>query len=139
LKKGGEISKKILLIGKLSIIKKIVVLTQFENNTELYNLALADVMPNGTFSDTTQPRNQDTEKVIATVLQIIFQFFTKFPDKLIYFEGNSPERTRLYRIVISKEISKIQDYLKVYGVVNGQLEEYKRNKYYEAYVISKKM
>lgn len=117
-------------------VKKVVVITPFHDNPDIFNLALADAFPDGSYSDKSVTNNDDMEKVMATVIRTVLRFFERHPTKLVYIEGSTAERTRLYRIVISREISEIEKTFAVFGLLNDNMEIFKKNQNYEAFVIA---
>ncbi len=84
-------------------------------NELIYNLALVDVMPDGSLVDNVISDNGDMPKVIATVIQTMFAFFTHYPDKQIYFQGSDEARTRFYRILIGRELEQARKLFLIYG------------------------
>lgn len=88
-------------IGKRGVFDKVVFFTPLSPDT--HNLALVDYEPaTKDYNDRSVTDNGDMTEVIATVISIIQEFLASNPDQKIYFEGNSPARTRLYQIAISK-------------------------------------
>lgn len=63
-------------------------------------------------------------------------FFERYPTKMIYFEGSTPERTRLYQIVIAREHPEIEKVFSVYGISNSTLEPFLKNQNYSAFDIA---
>jgi hypothetical protein len=118
-------------------VQKIVVLTssQFKN---VFNLALLDVLDSGSVSDSIDTRNGDMREVMATVISIIDDFLTDYPDKWIMFKGSDDRRHRLYRVIIAREIEFIRKRFDVFGQSNsGILEVFELNKDYTIYFITK--
>ncbi|MFN3849876.1 MAG: DUF6934 family protein [Spirosomataceae bacterium] len=95
-------------VSNQKTVRKIVVYTPFQDNPDVFNLALADALSDGSYSDKTVTNNEDMEKVMATVIRTMLRFFEKYPTKMVYVEGSTAERTRLYRIIISRELSEIE-------------------------------
>jgi len=62
-------------VSSYKIVKKVVVFSPIQGNPDLYNLALVDVLADGSFSDKIVTDNKDLHKVIATVTRIILIFF----------------------------------------------------------------
>jgi hypothetical protein len=60
-------------VGLKTIPKKI--LYQKTNRNPFYNLALIDVLDDGTFDDKIESKNGDMEKIMATVAQTLPLFF----------------------------------------------------------------
>ena len=125
-------------VSEEKTISKIITYSPLPDDPEIYNLALGDILLNGEVSDLTVSNNSDMEKVIATVVRTIFNFFEKHPENAIYFKGSSPERTRLYRIIISKELNEAQKLFNFYGIINGNLEYFSQNRPYQAFIITLK-
>ncbi|SDG87450.1 hypothetical protein SAMN04487996_124107 [Dyadobacter soli] len=87
-------------------IRKAVLFTEFQYSNGLFNLALLDVLPNGELSDIASPENNlDLEKVMSTVSQCIRIFLERYPYAEIKIQGNTPAKSRLYRMVLGKELS----------------------------------
>jgi hypothetical protein len=122
-------------ISDLKIIRKIIAYSPFPDNPNLFNLALGDLLANGEVSDMSVSNNSDMEKVIATVIQTMFHFFKKHPDCLIYIIGSTAERTRLYRIIIAREITEANKYFQIYGVIESEIESFHPNRSYDSFVI----
>ena len=69
----------------------------------LYNLAFGDKDPEtGDINDLAISNNGDMEKVLATVVSALYIFFDKHPDAMVYATGSTQERTRLYRMGITR-------------------------------------
>lgn len=105
---------------------------------DFYNLALGDVRIDGSLDIFSKTNNGDLEKIMATVIQTMLIFLNRYPNAKVFFTGSTPARTRLYQIVLAKEITKVTDFLTVLGLYDESLEPFEANKTYEAFVISKK-
>ncbi len=117
-------------------VPKAAVLSQL--TTDIFNIALLDVLEDGTLSDDLLvTNNQDLRMVMATVMRIVDDFLTRFPDKTVFFQGSDDRRTRLYRIVIGRELHLIQTRFRVLGVIDEQPEVFSANKPYEGFYINK--
>jgi hypothetical protein len=89
-------------VGLKIIPKKI--LYQNTSRKPYYNLALVDVLEDGTFDDKVESKNGDMEKIMATVAQSLPLFFEQNPEAIVLFKGSDERRTRLYQIIINKEM-----------------------------------
>lgn len=125
-------------VSTIQTIRKIVVFSPLPENPEIFNLALGDYLQDGTISDLTVSNNSDMEKVMATVIQTMFRFFEKYPDNFLYFKGSTPQRTRLYRIIISRELSEAHKVFELYGAIDEKLEPFKENRPYDFFIIALK-
>lgn len=54
---------------------------------------------------------------------------------MVYIEGSTAERTRLYQIIIAREISEIEKIFTIYGLLDSVLEPFQKNQNYNAFVI----
>lgn len=102
-----------------------------------YNLALLDVLQDGSLCDVAETRNGDFKKVLATVIRIVHHFLERNPKCLVMFLGSDPRRHRMYRIIINREIKEISKSFKVWGGNGDFSEHFQSNKEYEYYLIEK--
>jgi hypothetical protein len=56
---------------------------------------------NGELDDLVRNDNQDRNKILATIAVIVYEFTSIYPEKMVFFAGSTPERTRLYKIAIT--------------------------------------
>jgi hypothetical protein len=144
-------------VGK-ETIEKIVVYQQFpltkvielglNEDFEVYNLAFGDrIAGTDNFTDENISNNGDSDKVLATVIYTIFDFWKHNPNTLVWFEGSDPEdqngikkglRTRLYQRKMERFIEDIEAVAYILGKYNNQLEEFVKGKKYDAFLIIKK-
>jgi hypothetical protein len=144
-------------VGK-ETIEKIVVYQQFppikvaelglNEQLEVYNLAFGDrITGTDDFTDESISNNGDSDKVLATVINTIFDFWKHNPNTLVWFEGSDPEdqngikkglRTRLYQRKIERFIGDIEEEVYILGKYNNQLEEFVKGKKYDAFLIIRK-
>jgi len=124
-------------IGRNGISKKKIVYSSLEEIPDLYSLSLFEVLEDGTLDVYAESKNQDLPKIMATVIRTMVDFFEKYPTKKIAFSGSTPERTRLYRIVINKLSVSARNQFKIDGIKeSGDFEDFSPNQTYYAYVIS---
>jgi hypothetical protein len=108
--------------------------------SSVFNLALLDVLADGQESDITVTNNDDLPTVLATVIQIIDHFLAKFPGTFVMFRGSDARRTRLYRLVINRELATLDQKFRVIGQLDtGQLENFQPDKNYKQFYISRKV
>lgn len=118
-------------------VKKVVVFSE-RGNGGVYNLALLDVLENGQYSDLSETNNNDFRMVMATVIDILKDFLNEFPDKIVTFKGSDERRQRLYRIIIARELTTINESFNVFGLINKNIEEFEQNIKYELFIIKKR-
>lgn len=101
----------------------------------IYNLALVDVKPDGSFDDMSVSNNQDMETIIATVIRTIQVFLTFQPTAKVFFMGSTPSRTRLYRGIINKYLAQAEQIYETHGIIDWVNEPFEGHKNYEVFLI----
>lgn len=104
----------------------------------LYNLALVDIMSDGTASDLSVSNNQDMPKVLATVFRALLYFFDKNPQSKVLIQGSTKSRTRLYQMAIVKYLSEIEHKFSIWGFIEEDFENFVKGKNYEGFIIGQK-
>ena len=122
--------------GKQSIQKIVLLMDTSEPN--LFQLSLADILDDGSFDFLNISNNGDFEKVMATVAQIIMVFFKQNPEAVVAFTGSTPQRTRLYRIVLVRELHQISNRFLVKGLTDDGFVDFEPDKDYAGFVIYRK-
>lgn len=105
-----------------------------------YNLSFGDWDDEtGNIDDFIISNNKDAEQVLATVAATVISFTNLFPESIIYSEGSTDSRTRLYQIGINKYWHEISALFEVYGLIEDEgLVRFERNKRYKAFVVRRK-
>jgi hypothetical protein len=134
------------------IITKRVIYSKFDNPEDIglscdsivYNLGFGDFNEQtGELDDQIISKNGDTEQVLATVADTVFDFWIEYPDALIFFIGSIPEgekarRTRLYQMKINRYFAEISSIVDVSGFTENRWETLSKDKNYIAFLISQK-
>jgi hypothetical protein len=124
--------------GPKGRIRKVVQYVEL-GNSGIYNLGFGDkIGETDAFDDKTVTNNGDGEKVLATVASTLYDFFEHHPKAFVVAKGSNPVRTRLYRISISNALEAIKKDFRVAGSVDNNWEEFKPNRDYTAFLITKK-
>lgn len=101
----------------------------------IYNIALSDVDEfTGELSDTAVSNNNDTRKILTTVVATIYDFFKSHQDALLFIKGNTHSRTRLFRRAITIYFDKISADFAVYGQMDGAWELFVSGEDYSAFL-----
>ena len=121
-------------------IKKIIRFSpQNVNGTTYFNLAFGDWNEEKKqLDDQAISNNQDRTKILATVASTILDFTSNFPDIMIYAQGSTPARTRLYQMGITLNWTEIDPLLHVYGFVNDHWQPFEKNINYQAFFVMRK-
>lgn len=138
LKSGQELEVfEFTSVGPKGRISKII--QYFPTNyKDLYNLGFGDKnMVTGEIDDTIISNNQDSEKVLATVIATLFVFTDKHPEAMIYATGSTKTRTRLYRMGITKYLDEARQNFEVYGELEDDWEEFQKDKEYNGFLVKR--
>ncbi len=104
-----------------------------------YNLAFGDKnLESGDIDDTVVSNNGDSEQVLATVVSAVFAFTEEQKDAWVYATGSSKSRTRLYRMGISKYFGEVKDDFLIFGLRNGEWEDFTKEVEYTAFLVRRK-
>jgi hypothetical protein len=105
----------------------------------LYNLAFGDKdLITGEIDDNVVSDNNDSEKVLATVVAAVYKFTGKYPGVWIYATGSTKARTRLYRMGLTKYLPEIEEDFDLYGQKQEEWENFKKGVEYEAFLVQRK-
>lgn len=104
-----------------------------------YNLAFGDQdFESGELDDLAISNNEDSERVLATVISAGFSFTDFYENAWVYATGSTQSRTRLYRMGIAKYIDEAQKDFLIFGLRDGEWEEFEKNFDYTAFVVHRK-
>ena len=124
--------------GPKGEIPKIIIFSKMSRN-DMYNLAFGDYyIVTRQVDDKIISNNADSEKVLTTVVRAVYIFTKNNPHLLIYAQGSSKSRTRLYRMGISKYLKEVKNDFIVFGRNNNNWEEFQLNIDYDSFVIKRK-
>lgn len=125
---------KFLSEGPKGIINKMVQYQLLGGN--LYNLAFGDWdEAEQKFNDTVRSNNHDREKILLTVALTIIDFMKYYPHSVIFAQGATPAKTRLYQMAINKNWNEIRELFIVQGIINGNIEPFQPFMNYEGFVV----
>ncbi len=91
-------------------------------------------MLTGEIDDKVISNNGDSEKVLATIVSAVYAFTDKENEAWIYATGSTPARTRLYRMGITKYLDEVKQDFEVYGLWNGEWQDFEKDIHYTAFV-----
>lgn len=106
---------KFISKGPKGEIQKVVQFIR-TNDPLIYNLAFGNLLPDGTVDDQVKNDNKDRNKILATIAATVYEFSARYCEKLIFFTGSTPERTRLYRMALTINLKELNEDFEIYGV-----------------------
>ena len=128
-----------LSTGPKGPIKKYILFKPMETVAGVFTMGFGDISPGGVLSDQVVSNNRDLNLVVGALLLSINLFFEHHPDKSLFIIGNTPSRTRLYRIIISRNLPAIRNKFRIYGLEGAEWQDFAQNRPYEAYLIQLKI
>jgi hypothetical protein len=100
---------------------------------------MGDLQPDQTVDVESISDNGDRDLILATVIQTLLAFFEEYPSAFVAFTGSTPERTRLYRILLSRESEKAASVFNCWGMnENGDIERFSKDAPYLGFMVSLK-
>jgi hypothetical protein len=124
-------------IGPNGVFLKEVKFDPVEDIPHYYQLALYDIDEDNNRSVLSESRNQDMNKVMATVIKCILIFLENNPNANVVFTGSTAVRTRLYKIIINKLFDKVSNKFKIQGFSEAHgFEIFNMNHEYSFFVVS---
>lgn len=130
----GELIYKFESVSTNKRIQKAVLFTTTEREW-VFNLALVDVDEDNQMRDDVESKNGDLVTVLATVFRIVEHFLKIRPNCVVMFRSNDDRRQRLYRIVLSRQLSYISEKFGIFGGQRGKAVPFIANTDYEQYYI----
>lgn len=97
------------------------------DSDKVYSLVFGDVMPNGDIDDSVISNNGDRNKILATLAYIIELYLNQYPDRWVYFIGNTLSRTRLYRMAISTNYIELSMKFSIYTHIDNVILPFQKN------------
>ena len=108
----------------------------FEIHPDVFNLAFGDIdEATGRINDRITSNNQDRDKILATVAGVVVDFIGTHPDAIIFAEGSTQARTRLYQMGIAKFWEVISDDFEVSGFADDKWKPFKKGENYESFFL----
>jgi hypothetical protein len=124
--------------GPKGTIPKLIVFTE-TNLKGFYNLAFGDKDEvTGKINDKIVSNNNDTEKVLSTVVSAIFTFTDKYPDAWVYATGSTASRTRLYRMGINKYLKEVEAKFYIFCEFGDDWLPFEKETDFEGYAVKRK-
>jgi len=111
---SNEFEYRFTSVGPKGEIPIVVQFDQRDNPIE-FNLAFGVIQDDGNLDDNARINNGDRDKILASVVAAIDSFTADYPENVIYFEGSTKSRTRLYRMVITQNLEKLVEQFDIFG------------------------
>ena len=127
--------------GPKGLIRKLVRFAPFTiYGKDFINLGFGDWNEETqTMDDFMTTHNGDTDKVLVTVAYIVFHFTDRFLNSIIYIEGSTPSRTRLYQMTINRNFEIIRELFDLFGFPEADgMQPFSHGVNYLAFLVKRK-
>lgn len=113
---------------------------QKTNVESVFNLAFGDIKKSSfEIDDLSISANNDTGKVLGTVIAALYVFFDKYPNVYVYATGSTKSRTRLYRMGISKFYQEMKRDFYLYGQSENKFVPFELGVEYDGFLAQRKV
>jgi hypothetical protein len=126
--------------GRNGIVRKRIIFAKTETKG-IYNLAFGNIGTNNSFDDGIISNNGDRNEILATVAMAVDKYTQRYPRRWVYFRGNTPARTRLYRMAIGINLKELSKRFEIFAEVDGEDEfvPFQRNMVVEGFLVRRKI
>jgi uncharacterized protein DUF6934 len=126
--------------GRAGMVRKRIVFAKTDVRG-IYNLAFGNIRTDSSLDDEIISDNGDRNRILATVAQAIDIYTQRYPRRWIYFKGNSPGRTRLYRMAIGLNLRELSMNYEIMADVDGESDfvPFQRNMKVEGFLIRRRI
>jgi hypothetical protein len=123
--------------GHRGDLLKQIVFEPFRNGT-IYQLVFGNLVAENEIDDFSINDNGDRNKILATVVQVVDNYTKRYPERMIYFRGSTPSRTRLYRMAIGLNLEEFSLTFDIYGETPNGIVPFCKNLEVVAFLIKRK-
>ena len=139
---AGNDSYEFISIGKKELLKR-VIFSKMDYPDNTYNLALATVVNKNSLDFEDKSNNGDIVKVFSTIIVCVSIYTDKYPDRIIFFKGNTNQKTKIYNEILKKHFKEFSKIFNIFGMIidddeQSVAEEFKLSKNYSGFFIKKK-
>jgi len=135
--KSDHLTYEFVSKGPKGHITKLVVYQHMFDN--FYNLAFGDQSSkNELLDDLIVSNNGDTDKILSTVASTLFDFFDHHDGTIVFAQGSTHSRNRLYRRYLSYFLDIISENFILLVELEGDIERFQKGKDYSSFYIHKK-
>lgn len=124
--------------GEISIVVQFME----TDDPDIYNLAFGNLLTDGSIDDNVRNDNLDRNKILATIAATVYEFSAAHREKLIFFTGSTPVRTRLYRMALTNNLEELSVDFEIFGVNLHKnsywVEPFKKGKGYYGFIVKRK-
>jgi len=138
---SDKLQFKFTSIGPKGAIEKVVQFTETDN-PDIFNMVLGNLLKHGVIDYSTTTDNKDSHLILGTVKATVYEFTSQYPDKSVFYRGNTIERTRLYRMALTRHFDELNNDFEIFGVLKQGIgffsENFVRGKEYVGFLLKRR-
>lgn len=128
-------------VGPKGAIKKVICFSQTEN-PDIFNMTLGNLTEHGAVDYNTTIDNKDRNAILTTAKESVYAFTSHYPDKSVFYKGNTIEKTRLYRMALTRYFDELKNDFEIFGVLGQGIgffaENFVAGKEYFGFLLKRK-
>jgi len=127
-------------IGRKKLLKQ-VEFTLINSNQNIYNLSLGTVLENGEVDYEDSSNNGNIVTVFATIIVCIKAFNKIFPKRVIYFRGNTAQKSRGYNEILRRHYYEFSKDFHIFWVrvIDNFMEKFDVLENYSGFYLANKI
>jgi len=119
--------------GMIGKIPKLVTFEHYGENR--WNVGFGD-LKRGIANDSAISNNGDVSRVLNTIAQIIYEFFSEHPDSILQIKPIDEKRKKLYNLIFQRHFDSIRTDFQIKGLREEAFEAYSPDEFYDSFEIS---
>jgi len=124
--------------GKKLLLKQ-VRFSKLKFSPKTYNLSLGTVSEDGSVNFLDNSNNGDVVKIFMTVISCVKLFTMEFPEREIYFQGNTEQKNRVYNEILRRHYDEFSLDFNIFGLSNmdgnNTVHEFDRSENYSGFYL----
>ena len=111
----------------------------YDEQRSVFNLGFGIIRADGSIDDLATNDNQDRDKILATIAELVYEFTARHPKQFVGFTGSTKERTRLYRMALTLNYEELSKTFDIFGITEEkEMEVFRKGKSYYAFLVKRK-
>ncbi|MCG2614761.1 hypothetical protein LZZ85_10735 [Terrimonas sp. NA20] len=124
--------------GPKGLIRKLIQFNLVQRIPLIFNLELGKALSGNKIDTSSVTDNKDTNKILLSVTEAIIEFLNERREALVFLEGSTPARTRLFQIWIARIFDQHRGFISIEGRIKNNWYLFEKGKSFDAFLIKKK-
>lgn len=124
-------------VGPNGRIRKLIKLSLMQRVPLIFSLEPGDALNEVEINLLSVTDNKDTDIILLSATQAIIEFLNERNEALVFFEGITSARTRLFQIWITRVLNQYSDFISIEGRIKNQWRPFEKGVLFDAFLIRK--